>query len=68
MCNMSRCSYKAEKVARMPLQRDSTSCGIFVAKTAECLSIGKPVFFCQKTAELMRNRIALDLYRAFIPL
>ena len=49
-------------------QDDDSSCGVFVTKRVECLSVGKPLCFTQTDIARLRQRVAIDLYRSFIPL
>lgn len=53
-------------VLELSIQNDDQSCELFVAKTAECLSVGKPLFFAQNDMAEIRNIIDLDVYRSFI--
>ena len=55
-------------VVELPLQTDDNNCGVFVTKMADCLSVAKPLFFVQSDMINLRHRVALDLYRSFIPL
>ena len=37
-------------------------------KMAEWLAVGKPLYLSQGDMSYLRQRVALDLYRSFIPL
>jgi hypothetical protein len=52
---------------RIPVQRDSGSCGVFTAMIADCLEMGVKVFFKHHNIKLVRSRMALDLYRRMLP-
>jgi sentrin-specific protease 1 len=52
---------------RIPVQRDSGSCGVFTAMIADCLEMGIKVFFKHQNIRLIRSRMALNLYRRMLP-
>lgn len=48
--------------AHLPLQTDSSSCGVFVLVAADCLALGLPATFTQRDVPVLRRRIAMALY------
>lgn len=56
------------RITTIPKQGDGGSCGVFTAKTADCLSLGIKVYFKQPNIPLIRSRMAIDLFRRFIPM
>lgn len=57
----------ASNLKRIPLQRDGGSCGVFTAKIADCLELGLEIYFTHANIRLVRQRMALDLYRRVLP-
>lgn len=47
----------------LPRQRDGSSCGVFVLAVADCLATGTPATFTQEDVPVLRQRLALSLYR-----
>lgn len=58
---------KKPRKHKIPKQRDGGSCGVFTAKIADCLELGVKVYFAHEHINLIRSRMALDLYRRFLP-
>lgn len=61
---------ESEIVGRMenvPMQTDGGSCGVFMSKTADSLSLGITVYCLQSHISLIRSRMALDLIRKKLP-
>lgn len=58
---------QAGRLQRMPKQEDGGSCGVFIAKTADCLALGVIVYLRQKDVRLVRKRMVLDLLRKVLP-
>lgn len=52
----------------VPNQGDGGSCGVFIAKYADCLSLGIKIYFFQKDIPLIRQRMAIDLFNGYIPM
>lgn len=63
----ARKTRKIGRVMRMPRQGDESSCGVFSAKTADCLSLGVSVYFRQRDILLVRKRMILDLLKQSLP-
>lgn len=57
----------AGRLLRMPEQGDGGSCGVFTAKTADCLALGVSVYLRQPNVRLVRERMVLDLLRKKLP-
>lgn len=53
--------------ALVPQQRDEGSCGVFALKMADCISLGIRSYFQSKNVDLMRRRMALELYQRVLP-
>ncbi|CAN8074350.1 unnamed protein product [Agarophyton chilense] len=51
------------RLSRIPMQTDGGSCGVFITKIADCLSLGIKIYFNQTDIHLVRSRMALDLLR-----
>lgn len=58
---------RGHKTLRIPRQSDGGSCGVFTAKIADCLAMGRTVHFGQEHITLVRRRMALDLYHRALP-
>lgn len=58
---------QAGRLMRMPKQEDGGSCGVFTAKTADCLALGVNIYFRQAHVRLVRERMVLDLLRKTLP-
>ncbi|CAN8074347.1 unnamed protein product [Agarophyton chilense] len=56
------------RLSRIPMQTDGGSCGVFITKIADCLSLGIKIYFNQTDIHLVRSRMALDLFRGRLPL
>lgn len=53
--------------ATIPKQTDTSSCGVFALRNADCLSMGTIPSFAQTDISFLRNKIAIDLIRKFLP-
>lgn len=58
----------AGRRAMVPQQTDGGSCGVFMSKIADCLSLGLKVYFMQPDILLIRQRMVLDLIRESVPM
>lgn len=59
---------RGARVARVPLQTDNGSCGVFASMMADCLSLGIEAYAKQENIRLVRNRMTLDLIRKKLPI
>jgi sentrin-specific protease 1 len=59
--------HQSSSTQRIPMQRDSGSCGVFTTMIANCLEMGIRVYFNHQHIKLIRSRMALDLYRRILP-
>lgn len=65
---LERTGAKPGRMAKVPHQKDGGSCGVFMAKMADCLSLGLQVYFQQPDIPLIRKRMVLDLVKKYIPM
>lgn len=55
-------SWPSASSTHLPLQTDSSSCGVLSLAVADCLALGLPVTFTQRDVPVLRRRIAMALY------
>lgn len=60
-------SSEREQIARVPIQQDGGSCGVYAAKMADCVALGVEACINAGDIPVIRKRMAIDLYSRVLP-
>lgn len=55
-------NWPLESSANLPLQTDSSSCGVLSLVVADCLALGLPATITQRDVPVLRRRLAMALF------